>query len=109
MTFQLITLIIPAVMAIAWLIGSFSLSRGGDRVVEFTSKALLVFSVALGSMLLVLEQTSLTPRWIAGGEGYGVIIPVFSIVAALGLGLVAIVLNAFVLRKITSKNTGAHV
>ena len=102
--FQLVALIIPAAIFAAWLVGSVSLSRGSDRLINFAPKALFVFSLTLAATLLVLGETNLMPRWIAGSEGYGVIIPAFSSVAAMVLCLLILVLNKFVVRKLTARN-----
>lgn len=109
MTFHFATVIVPAVLIAAWLLGSLALSRGGSTVVELAPKALLVFGGALLCVMTVLEWTNLTPRWIAGGEGYGIIIPIFGSLLALGSGLFLLFLNLVLIRKIAARKSEKEI
>ncbi|MDY7098655.1 MAG: hypothetical protein SXU28_11005 [Pseudomonadota bacterium] len=109
MTFNFATVIVPAALIAAWLFGSLALSRGGSTVVELAPKALLVFGGVLLSVMTVLEWTKLTPRWIVGSEGYGIIIPIFGGLIALGSGLLLLILNSVLIRKIASQKSEKEI
>ncbi|MEL7188237.1 MAG: hypothetical protein AAGK17_01690 [Pseudomonadota bacterium] len=78
-------------------------------MVELAPKALLVFGGALLCVMTVLEWTNLTPRWIAGGEGYGIIIPIFGSLLALGSGLFLLFLNLVLIRKIAARKSEKEI
>ena len=109
MTFHFATLVVPAALVAAWLLGSLALSRGGSIIVELAPRALLVFGVALLSVLTVLEWTNLTPSWITGSEGYGIIIPILGGLLALSFGLFILFLNSMVIRKIAARESEKEI
>ena len=71
-------------------------------MVELAPKALVGFAGALLSLMIGLEWINLTPRWIAGSEGYGIIIPVFGGLVSLGSGLFLLFLNLVIIRRIAA-------
>jgi hypothetical protein len=85
--------IFPAVMLSVWLASCLMLSRGGMIGAKRSSNGLLLYGVSIIALGLLLDGANLVPRWLAGAEGYGVIIPIFSALVALLAGCLSFGVN----------------
>ena len=82
-----------------WLLGITTLSKGRGKLARRSSIALVAYGLAIVLVGQILEALNAIPGWIAGPEGYGVIVPLFFAGLAILLGLLSIAVNAAVIAR----------